>query len=189
MESQNLLALSGSLRQKSYNTAALEALKVLALPDVKICIASISELPLFNPDRDGEVISTLNELKIALGASDGLVIASPEYAHGISGPLKNTLDWLVSGLEFPDIPIMLINTSPRSSHAHESLIEVLRTMSGYLVEKAFVSLPLLGSDMGADDIVAHPSMSAVLQAGLSEFTQETLRIKHGQKASGFRDQP
>ena len=108
MESLNILALSGSLRKASYNTAAISALKVLAPRYVEIVLGEIGDLPLFNPDLENEFIPSLEKLKQQLNESSGLIIATPEYAHGISGPLKNALDWLVSGVEFPYKPIMLI---------------------------------------------------------------------------------
>jgi chromate reductase len=117
MESLKILALSGSLRKKSYNTAAINALEVLAPRHVEIKLGEIGDLPLFNPDRENEYIPSLKKLKSSLNESSGLILATPEYAHGISGPLKNALDWLVSGIEFPYKPIMLINTSPRASQA------------------------------------------------------------------------
>lgn len=169
MERLRLLALSGSLRRLSYNTAAIGALMRLAPADVLIEQGRIDGLPLFNPDREGEVIPALAELKASLAAADGLIIASPEYAHGISGPLKNALDWLVSGAEFPDKPIMLINTSPRAFHALEALREVLTTMSAVVVEKAFVAIPLLGSGLDAAAIAADPNLSGALGVGLAAF--------------------
>ena len=96
MENLKLLALSGSLRQLSYNTSAIQALRVLAPKHVKITIANISGLPLFNPDLEHEDIPACTKLKLAVKESAGLIIASPEYAHGISSPMKNALDWLVS---------------------------------------------------------------------------------------------
>ncbi len=101
MESVKLLALSGSLRKTSYNKAAIETLKVLAPNYIEITVGEIGNLPLFNPDRENENIPALEKLKFSLNEASGLIIASPEYAHGISGPLKNALDWLVSGEEFP----------------------------------------------------------------------------------------
>lgn len=153
METIRILGLSGSLREASYNTAAIEAIQVLAPSNVVIDICSIADLPLFNPDREGERIPSLDKLVQALKNSDGLIISSPEYAHGVSGPMKNALDWLVSGVDFPYKLIMLINTSPRASHAQESLREILKTMSGIVVEKASVSIPLLSSDLNVSGIV------------------------------------
>ncbi len=169
-----LLALSGSLRKASYNTAAIKALKKLASSEIDIEIGSIAELPLFNPDRESEEISSLQYLKGALKSADGLIISSPEYAHGISGPLKNALDWLVSGEEFPFKPIMLINTSPRASHAQESLREVLRTMTGNIIEEATVSIPLLGSGLSAPEIAQDPMLSSLILSGLDVFVQAIL---------------
>jgi len=92
MESLKVLALSGSLRKASYNTAAIKALELLAPIDVKIIVGDISDLPLFIPDRESQSIAPLERIKSQLTESSGLVLATPEYAHGISGPLKNALN-------------------------------------------------------------------------------------------------
>lgn len=147
MKKIKLLAISGSLRKASYNTAVLNTLAEISPEHIEIMIADISELPLFNPDRETESIPALENIKAALKHASGLIISSPEYAHGISGPMKNALDWLVSGSEFVDLPIMLINTSPRAQHALDALKEVLITMSGVIVDKASVAIPLLGTEL------------------------------------------
>ena len=169
MEKLKLLALSGSLRKASYNTSAIQALKILAPEHIEITIGDIETLPLFNPDREDEDLPSLRVLKKSLGDAAGLIIATPEYAHGISGPLKNALDWLVSGVEFPDKPIMLVNTSPRANHAQEALREVLSTMSGVVIEKACVSIPLLSTDFSCNEIVEDRIMADTLKVSLSEF--------------------
>lgn len=177
MESVKILALSGSLRQASYNTAAITALRALAPRQVDIAIyRGIGELPLFNPDIEGQANPAFDDLRAALAGSHGLVIASPEYAHGISGVLKNALDWMVSGEEFINMPVALINTSPRASHAQQALREVIKTMSGIIIEKACVSLPLLGSNLDASEIVKEQKLSSQLKLGLQEFCQAISEI-------------
>jgi chromate reductase len=175
-----LLALSGSLRKASFNTAAIEALRELAPSGVQIEIGNIGKLPLFNPDRESEYIPAVAKLKSVVAEATGLIIASPEYAHGISGPMKNGLDWLVSGSEFPCKPIMLINTSPRASHALEALKEVLATMSGMVIESAYVSIPLLGSKLDKDGILSSVEITNALKSGLEEFCSE-ISSRNGNK--------
>jgi len=172
MENLKILALSGSLREMSYNSAAIHALTILAPSHVDIIAGEIADLPLFNPDRENEIIPPLEKLKAHVNESSGLIFASPEYAHGISGPLKNALDWLVSGVEFPYKPIMLINTSPRASHAQEHLREVLTTMSGNIIEGAYVSIPLLSSVLDCDGIIKDKCIASALLAGLNNFCNE-----------------
>lgn len=181
MKRLKLLAVSGSLRKASYNTAAIQALKILSPSYIEILLGEIGNLPLFNPDREGEIIPALEKLKSDLKESSGLIIASPEYAHGISAPMKNALDWLVSGEEFPDTPIMLINTSPRASHALEALKEVLRTMSGNIIESSYVAIPLLGSGLDADGIVCNHDMATVLRSGLNDFYEEIQKVNESHK--------
>jgi len=177
METLQLLALSGSLRSKSYNTAAIQALASLAPMTVKIRIGNISALPLFNPDREDEAIAVVSELKDRVKQSAGLIIASPEYAHGVSGPLKNALDWLVSGEEFPYLPIMLINTSPRAHHALDALREILMTMSGNIVDESQVTIPLLSSNLDTRGILADRGLSAALREGLSLFCAKIRKLR------------
>ena len=153
-----VLAISGSLRRASTNTAALEALVRLAPEGVKVLLyRDLANLPAFNPDDDledkpkPEPVETLRAL---VDASDALVIAAPEYAHGLPGALKNALDWLVASETFAGKPTALINTSPRAFHAQASLREILSTMAARLIPEAFASISLTGKAVTADDILA-----------------------------------
>ncbi len=168
----NILALSGSLRRLSYNTAMLEAISELAPEHVEVNVyKKLGELALFNPDLNENEVSSFLHLTKCLANADGLIIACPEYAHGITGVLKNALDWLVAGEEFVDIPIALLNASPRASHAQASLKEVVTTMSGNVIEKACVSVPLLGSSLDVNGIVRNEQISDVLVSALDMLCQ------------------
>jgi NAD(P)H-dependent FMN reductase len=166
-----LLAISGSLRAASSNTAVLKAASRLAPAGVDIVFyAGLGDLPPFNPDLDTEVPPpAVAELRRAVGASEGLVISSPEYAHGIAGSLKNVLDWLVSSLEFPEKPVAILSTSPRAVHADAQLREILKTMSARLVEAASIALPLLGRGLDADGIAADTELAPMLARAVAEF--------------------
>ena len=64
---------------------------------------SLRDLSLYDYDLDRAALPEPgHDLLEAVGASDGLLIASPEYAHGISGPMKNALEWLVGSSEFSE---------------------------------------------------------------------------------------
>ena len=166
-----LLALSGSLRAASTNTAALEALSALAPAGVEIMLyRDLDALPYFNPDDDEAAPpSAVAALRAQVGSAAGLIIAAPEYAHGVPGAFKNALDWLVASDAFPGKPVALINTAPRSFHAQSALRETLATMSARLVPDAFVALPLTGKKVLAGDILANPRFAAALRDALGAF--------------------
>jgi chromate reductase, NAD(P)H dehydrogenase (quinone) len=155
-----ILAISGSLRRASTNTAALEALARLAPEGVKVLVyGDLARLPPFNPDNDIEDKSKpepVETLRTLVDASDALVIAAPEYAHGLPGALKNALDWLVASETFAGKPTALINTSPRAFHAQASLREILSTMAARLTPEAFASISMTGKTVTAEDILADP---------------------------------
>jgi chromate reductase, NAD(P)H dehydrogenase (quinone) len=90
-----LVALSGSLRAGSYNTALLRALPELAPPTLHFTLHTIAGIPVYNGDDEDAtgLPPAVVALRAAIRRSDGLVIATPEYNNGIPGPLKNALDW------------------------------------------------------------------------------------------------
>lgn len=174
----SILAISGSLRSASYNSSILRAFARLAPDHINFYhFDSVADIPLFSPDRESEHIDVIVELKRLVATSDGLILASPEYAHGISGVMKNTLDWLVSDESFPYMPVALINTSPRATHAQLALREVIKTMSGILVESASLPIRLLGTELDDTGIVADAKLSSEITQCLATFASEIERLK------------
>jgi chromate reductase, NAD(P)H dehydrogenase (quinone) len=166
-----VLAISGSLRAQSSNTAVLQAAMRLAPPNMEIVFfEGLGALPLFNPDLDTDAPpAPVRALRELIGARDGLLISSPEYARGISGVMKNALDWLVSSFEFPGKPVALINTSPRATHADAQLRLVLTTMSARLIEEASITLPVMGRGLDVDGVLADKELAAALASALGTF--------------------
>ncbi|MGL6343672.1 MAG: NADPH-dependent FMN reductase [Waterburya sp.] len=173
MRNIQIPAVSGSLRSKSSNTAVLQALQKLSPETTKITLYSeLAHLPHFNPDLDQKPLpDCILSLRQQIKACDGIVISSPEYAHGVPGSLKNALDWLVSSIEFPGKPVALINTNLRATIASASLTEILTTMSAQIIEPANITLNVAGRGLDVDDIVIDPELSASLKKSLSTFVQ------------------
>ena len=165
-----ILAISGSLRAASVNTALLGAAQRLAPAGVEVAIyRELALLPPFNPDEDCDPPPRVAALRAEIGASDGLILASPEYAHGLPGAFKNALDWLVGSTEFPGKPVALINASPRAFHAQASLREILSTMSANLVAEAFVTLKGPSEARSVDVLIGNPAIAGALREGLGRF--------------------
>lgn len=171
----NLLAISGSLRAASSNTTVLQALCALAPAQVTITLYDrLGDLPHFNPDLDGETATLpapVAALRAQIGQADGLLISSPEYAHGVPGVLKNALDWLVSSLEFPGKPVALINISPRSIFVQASLSEILTTMSAALFTDAAFTIVLPRKSLVVTDMLADPQLAQPIRAANDTFVQ------------------
>lgn len=167
-----ILALSGSLRAASSNTAALRAAALLAPAGVEIAVyASLGDLPHFNPDLEDSEPAVVTEFRARVREADGLMISSPEYAHGVPGVMKNALDWLVGGSEFIDMPVALINATPPATWAQASLTETLTVMSAHIVAGASISLPLRGRKLDAAGIAADPEMADALRAAIVAFVE------------------
>jgi NAD(P)H-dependent FMN reductase len=180
-----VLAVSGSLRSSSSNTLALEAAAALAPPDLHITpYRGLGDLPHFNPDLDTDERrpAPVTAWRAQIAAAEALLISSPEYAHGAPGTLKNGLDWLVSGPEFPAILVAFLNPSPRSTHAHAALAETVRTMSAQLVAEASVTVPLSGRSLLLPQVLADPAIAEPLRRGMVALT----RAMHRARAEAHR---
>ena len=142
----NILAISGSLRAASTNSALIAALSQNAPPGCRVTVHDgLGRLPIFNPDDEGErTPAEASRLIDAVTRADGFIVSCPEYAHGVPGGLKNALDWLVSRDAAVGKPAMPVHASPRSLFARAALAEVMRTMSFALYEEAALEIALLG---------------------------------------------
>ena len=164
------LALCGSQRAASSNMMLLEAMAASAPNGTSLEIfRGIGTLPIFNPDLEGEALQeSVADMLAAVRASDGVIIACPEYAHGVPGGLKNALDWMVSQDVAVEKPAMMVHASARSRHLRQQLAEVLRTMSFRLREDDVFEVNLLGK--------APDSISLILkQADIVAVMQQAVR--------------
>jgi NAD(P)H-dependent FMN reductase len=174
METIKVLAICGSLRTASINRALLQAAIRLSPATMRIVMyQEIGLLPLFNPDLEHCVPTEVVSLRTQVAQSQALLIASPEYAHGVTGVIKNALDWLVSFKAFANKPVAILNASPRAHHADEALREILKTMSANLIEKASVSISLLGSNLSEAEIANHPVISKIIVSALLDLQTST----------------
>lgn len=89
-----ILGLAGSLRAGSFNKLLLRAAVEEAPEGMSIDRFDLNDVPVFNQDvEDRGDPEPVQELKQAIDDADGLLIATPEYQHGLPGVLKNALDW------------------------------------------------------------------------------------------------
>lgn len=167
-DSVRIVAMSGSLRRASANSALVEAVARLAPDTVDVSIyRELAEIPPFNPDvNESDAPAAVIRFRAALTACDAVLISSPEYAHGVPGFLKNALDWVIASGELIDKPIALINTSARATHAWISLAETLSVMSARVVLDASITVALGGKMLDANGIVADAAIAAALRSAI-----------------------
>ena len=87
----NIVAISGSLREASFNTGLLKAAAELAPETLTVSLLAFHDLPFLNPDVPAT--NAVDGFKAAISEADGLLIATPEYNYSVPGGLKNALDW------------------------------------------------------------------------------------------------
>ncbi|UWU30693.1 NAD(P)H-dependent oxidoreductase [Rhizobium sp. WSM1274] len=140
-----ILAISGSARLNSTNTAMLRAIRAVAPSEIEISIFDgVGRLPVFSPDLEGESLpEAVRDFIDAIAKSDGVIIASPEYVRSIPGGLKNAIDWLVSGDEIVHKPIALLHASHRGDDMLAGLRTILATVTDRFACDIFLRLPLM----------------------------------------------
>lgn len=136
---RRIAGISGSLRQGSYNSALLRTARDMAPEGMDIDILSIDGLPAFNEDlEDGGYPVGVQMLRDKVDACQGVLIATPEYNHGIPGVLKNAIDWLSRGKDNPlkGKPLAILGASSGKVGTARAQMQ-MREMGHYL------SMPVL----------------------------------------------
>jgi NAD(P)H-dependent FMN reductase len=150
----------------------LRAAAALAPEGIEITMYDgVRDLPHFNPDLEFTDPPSVMDFRARLRASDGVLICSPEYAHGVPGAFKNALDWVVGSGEFVDKPVALLNASPRSTYAQASIRETLTVMTARIVADASVDVPIAGKKLDDAGIVSDPEISGILRAAIDAFAR------------------
>lgn len=168
---KRLLAISGSLRSGSVNASVVRAVVALAPEWMTVSVfAGLADLPPFNPDHDLDPPhAAVATFRAALSVSDVVLICTPEYAHGVPGVLKNALDWVVGSGELIDKPVVLINASPRATHAYASLRETLTVMSAIVVREESIAMTMPGRTVDAAALCADAAVAGALRATLDSL--------------------
>ncbi len=127
---KKILAICGSTRTNSTNHRLINAIAELSKDSFDIDLyGGLTQLPQFNPDDDNEHVSKeVVGFRQLLNKADGVIICTPEYAHGVPGSLKNAIDWTVGTSEFWQKPTMLITASTDGKYGHQSLLETLHVI-------------------------------------------------------------
>ena len=162
-----ILAFCGSLREHSRTLALLQATEFLAEEGMEFSIfGGLGKLPLFNPDDERCAPAAVQDLWRCVSWSDAVIIASPEYAHGVTGTIKNALDWLVGYMPFSGKPVSIFNPSHRAEHADAALRETLTTMDARLIRGACLRIPATGCELNALQMATSPAFSEPICAAL-----------------------
>lgn len=109
-----IIGISGSLRNNSYNTAALRAAATLLPEGASMEIVDLSPIPIFNEDVEAKGLpQAVIDLKEKLVKADAFLISTPEYNYSIPPVLKNALDWASRGSDLPlrGKPLAMISAS------------------------------------------------------------------------------
>jgi chromate reductase, NAD(P)H dehydrogenase (quinone) len=146
----SLVAISGSLRKHSFNTILLKTLSKKAPSDLTIEVCDIGAIPVYNQDLESEDLpEAVISLRAKIKSCDGVIIASPEYNHGMAGSTKNVLDWLsrpYGKAALAGKPSMVITSSPGGTGGVRAQAQLLSTLS------AIGAHPLGGAEIIITDI-------------------------------------
>ena len=180
-----ILALSGSPRVASSNTALLKAVAVLASPNVEILVyAKVKEYPIFDPDSaNTNEPAVVIEFRKLVKEADGILIACPEYVHGVPGGFKNQLDWIVGSGELEGKLIALINTRERSKHAPLALVEIIKTMGGIIIEAASLTISLGTHNIDTMSILSKEEISKRVKMVVEIFSIEIQKFQSESQAT------
>jgi chromate reductase len=163
-----ILGVSGSLQSRSTNTALLDVARARVPAGMEVIVFNaLARIPPFNPETE-PVPAAVERLAEFVRLAGGVLIATPEYAHGLPGVLKNALDWLVGSGALSGKGIVIVNAAPsveRGAHARADLERTLRAQGAEVLESIAIAVPSSARGREIDD----PHIVASVDRALAAF--------------------
>jgi chromate reductase len=183
MTSLRFLAMSGSLRAASLNTAALRAAAELAPQGTTIQLGSIADIPLYNDDiRAAGLPAPVAALQAAISAADAVLIATPEYNYSVPGVLKNAIDWLsrTDPQPFRNKPVAILGVSPGAigtARAQYDLRKSFVFLDAHVLNRPEVMIGAAATRFDATGSLTDQATRAFLASMLEALRDWTLRLR------------
>ena len=156
----------------------LHGLQDALAPRVVLNIFPLQGIPLYNEDDDGEhVLESVQALRLAIEISDGVIMISPEYNHGMSGVLKNALDWAsrpYGRSALRNKPVLTMTASPAFTggvRAHQQTNETLISIPARLVLRAQIVIGGVHEKVRDGRLLDEAGLSFAL-AGVDDLFEE-----------------
>jgi NAD(P)H-dependent FMN reductase len=161
-------AICGSLQAASSNSALLLAAGDAARADGDelVLFDALEDIPPLNPDvAESDQAASVRALRSLVESSNAVLIATPEYAHGVPGVLKNALDWLVGTGELYGKPVAILSAAPsreRAANARRDLARTLRAQGADVRSSRTIATRLHAGD--PVDATVQRSLRAALRS-------------------------
>jgi len=172
-----LLAISGSLRDGSYNTALLAAVAIDYGSIAEFVVwRGLAEVPAFDEDIDA-VPPPVAKLRSEIARADAILIATPEYNGSVPGALKNALDWASRPYAenvLRDEPVAVIGASPGlfgAVWAQADLRRILKTI-GARVEERDLPVAQAHEAFTADGRLRDPKLATALRSIVGDLVSQ-----------------
>lgn len=168
---KKVLAISGSTRANSINHSLINAIAILAEHELEIkTFDGIAKLPQFNPDDDNEtVVAEVADFRQQLDEAEGVLICTPEYAHGVPGALKNAIDWTISSSQFPHKPTLLITASTGGHYGHRALMETLKAIEAKNIDELQMVIPFAKTKISMHNEITDETTLAATRELITRF--------------------
>jgi chromate reductase len=180
----HVLGIAGSLRRGSWNRRLLEAARELAPAGMRIDIADLADVPLYDGDRDTDETrpQAVRRLKQQVADADGLLIATPEYNHSVPGVLQNAIDWVSRPAMRSPLagkPAAILGSSTGAlgaARAQQQLKLVLMSTLAQVLPHPGVSVATVAEKFDASGRLVHEPTRQFLAGFLAEFDAWIRRV-------------
>lgn len=179
-----VLGIAGSLRAGSLNRALLHAARELAPDLMRIEISDLAGIPLYNADVEAAGDPpAVAAFKDAIRAADAVLMATPEYNHGVPGVMKNAVDWASRPPRSAPLngkPVGIVGASPGmtgSARGQSQLRQAFEFTNSYCMPQPEVLVFRAHEKFDADGRLTDAATADFLKAYLAAFAEWTLRLR------------